>query len=125
MPVTCCMLQRFGSGPGQNGSTLKAGAPFSPLRVSCPSARTPKLKAKASVAQTPRLTTDRAIRVFVVITGVSSAALLLDGRPIQVVARTGDFSQLPLRPQLVIEGRRPRLGQCDRILHREVDGQMI
>src|SRR5688572_522430 len=31
MPVTCCMLHRLGSGFGQNGSTLKSGAPFSPV----------------------------------------------------------------------------------------------
>ena len=36
MPVTCCMLQRFGSGFGQNGSTLKIGAPFS--STACPGA---------------------------------------------------------------------------------------
>ena len=29
MPVTCCMLQRFFSGFGQNGSTRNIGAPFS------------------------------------------------------------------------------------------------
>src|SRR4029079_11525447 len=35
MPVTCCILHRFGNGFGQNGSTLYIGAPLASRACIC------------------------------------------------------------------------------------------
>src|SRR4029079_14382254 len=35
MPVTCCMLHRFGRGFGQKGSTLYIGAPLASTACTC------------------------------------------------------------------------------------------
>src|SRR5687768_9744506 len=125
MPVTCCRLQRFGSGFGQNGSTLYCGA-ASPLRTSWPAGRTPALKAKASAPHNMTLKSARAMRVLVIITGVSSAQrLLFNGRPVEVIPRAADLPEFPVRPQFVIEGRRPGPGQRHRVLDDEVDRHVI
>src|SRR5215472_10418656 len=44
---------------------------------------------------------------------------------IEIVARTGDFSQLPTRPVFVIESCGPGFRQGFGIRHRDVDLQMV
>jgi predicted TIM-barrel fold metal-dependent hydrolase len=50
---------------------------------------------------------------------------LFDLRPIEIVAGAGDLAQLPVRPVLVVEGRLPRLGERLRVVHLDVDLEVI
>ena len=49
----------------------------------------------------------------------------LDGRPVQIVAGTGNLAELPLGPKLVVERRLPRLGQRHRVFHGDVQLEVI